>query len=255
MFIPLGDTVATVLPLLHADMIFNKDGEPLKKSELITSDGAPYVGILIQTNKRAKLSKLDLATSAVYTVDKTPAPENPLVVPPFVAQPGWLANLTAKFKVQYERNEAKEGLRVEPIAVVRCSRGGKTRALTELGIKLHAESIPVLFVSFNHFSTFAEEEQSDPLAALCLRIGFLAMGATDFDVFRKSYSVSPDSVAAWLGSSPCVLILDELNRAEALNTKTKAGTEFVDFIRKHFLQPSCRMFVFSSHVVSTTTFS
>ena len=57
--------------------------------------------------------------------------------------------------------------RTPPMALVRCSRGGKTRALTEIAKKSrNALGICVIYVTFNDWSSMRPEEQDDPLLAL-----------------------------------------------------------------------------------------
>jgi len=51
--------------------------------------------------------------------------------PEFVAPKGWLHDLCKEVRIQFNRKDS-EFPRVSPVAVVRFSRGGKTRALHEL---------------------------------------------------------------------------------------------------------------------------
>ena len=58
------------------------------------------------------------------------------------------------------------------MALVQCSRSGKTRALKEIALALK-EQIPecvVLSVSFNAFSCVQKWEQEDPIEELCRRM-------------------------------------------------------------------------------------
>ena len=54
--------------------------------------------------------------------------------------------------------------RVPPMALVRCSRGGKTRALTEIAKQIVDKQIAdcVIFVTLNDWSSISPAEQSNP---------------------------------------------------------------------------------------------
>jgi hypothetical protein len=157
-------------------------------------------------------------------------------------------------------------IRVPPMAVVRCSRGGKTRALYEIAnwIKepsVHREPVAVIYVTFNDFSSLHDNEQDDPLQALCQRIAFAALKkppldedkAASFEDFQsKYYDIRPKDITEWIGNSRAILIIDELNNLTALTAeKSKAAKSFGEFVKRLFLRESGRYFVFSSHVLST----
>jgi len=218
-----------------------------------------YVELPVQAHRSARdREKLEWTPAlAKFTVDQLPLP--PLETKPkFIAPTGWLERVVAAVREEYINADTDER-RTQPLCVTRCSRGGKTRALKELAHRLHEASIPVIFVSFNNYSNLNEVsyEQDDPLQALLIRIAFVATHAvadrteTKFTVFRVKYHVSVENILAWLGEAPCVLIIDEMNRAKKLEKKCEEGTDFVTFLRSEFLAPSGRTFVFSSHVVTT----
>ncbi len=74
--------------------------------------------------------------------------------PTFIAPSGWIMD-QVNFIIEKYANEDTPSERVPPMALVRCSRGGKTRALKEIGLALK-EKMPecvVLSVSFNAFSS------------------------------------------------------------------------------------------------------
>jgi len=100
--------------------------------------------------------------------------------------------------------------------------------------------------------------ENDPLQALLIRIAFIASHLVDdwtetkFRAFRAKYHVSLEDIIEWLGSCSCVLILDEMNRADGkIKKQCREGSEFMGFLRSSFLAPKGRAFVFSSHSVTT----
>jgi hypothetical protein len=142
--------------------------------------------------------------------------------------------------------------RVQPMALVRCSRGGKTRALEEIGhcLRRKRPEVAVICVSFNDYSSIQDWEHPDPVAALCRRIAFAALNiknATkhDYDRFAKT-NVTGSDILNWLKDSPCVLLIDEFN---LLNMTREQANPMADFLKTHFLFDSGRFFVFSSHVL------
>jgi hypothetical protein len=66
-------------------------------------------------------------------------------------------------------------------------------------------------------------------------------------------TVTPVVIERWLGDSPCVLLIDELNNLEclALHGNNDASLCF-GFLKSNFLSKENRYMVFSSHVVTTT---
>ena len=215
--------------------------------------------------------------------------------PEFVAPEGWLDSVTDEIIAQMQRSDETEENysgcgttqtqtehdgdqslveRVAPMAVVRCSRGGKTRALYEIankirGYKLDGQdeaNIAALYISLNDYSSLWPWEQKNPLQALLRRIVFMAShnggnkrNTGTFDDFtKKTGHVDEEDFLKWLGdadSSPCFLIVDELNNLNQLSKKnSSAATEFGRFIQRNFISTRNRYFVFSSHEVSTLEF-
>ena len=154
-----------------------------------------------------------------------------------------------------------EDYRKPPTALVRCSRGGKTRALKELAHWLQQKrpGATILFVSFNDFSGLSDEEQLDPVGALCRRIAFAADSSLDKSgglgaAFEKigELAVSPKAIRDWLQQTPCVLLIDELNNMKELAKKNSVpGKDLAKFLKKNFLDMENRYLIFSSHVVTT----
>ena len=173
--------------------------------------------------------------------------------PPFCAEEGWLDKLATCVGVGLDQSDGigqdeKIIDRVAPLALIRCSRGGKTRTLYELAKVFHElrPGVAVIFVSFNNDTSIADWELEDPVGALCRRIAFAALdiespASEDWKRFANTYVTSED-VIAWLGKTPCLLLIDELNLLHC-------GKEVAGFLKDHFLSTMGRYFVFSSHVV------
>ena len=138
--------------------------------------------------------------------------------------------------------------RVPPMALTRCSRGGKTRALQEIArlLKRKLPNAAVILISFNDNSSIQVEEQSDPMGALCRRIAF-AGRRNYFEKFHnfREMKVEKHQILQWLGDSSCVLLIDELNNLEIINDQISV------FLKDNFLSTEGRYLVFSSHVIST----
>ena len=182
--------------------------------------------------------------------------------PPFITE-AWLQQ---GIQVVNHWFVASDGsTRVPPMALVRCSRGGKTRALLEIGIRFKHEhgDCCVIFISFNDRTEISQWEQNAPINALCIRIAFAVRdpkgryGNMDFEQFREAFFVTKESVKRWLGSqtTPCLLLVDELNKLDVLRKKNNdvtAAKEVASFLKRHFLREQNRYFVFSSHILSLT---
>jgi hypothetical protein len=174
---------------------------------------------------------------------------NEVTPPPFVTPDGWLRHVCNIVRDEFSRWDT-ESTRVSPVALVRCSRGGKTRALHELAWALREENDTdaIIYVSFNGFTSLSEWEYEQPLEALCRRILFAALGdkdTTDFREFNDYTTANKRDVKDWLGSKACILLIDELNLVE-----DSMNAAFATFLKENFLEPAGRAFVFSSHVMS-----
>jgi hypothetical protein len=153
------------------------------------------------------------------------------------------------------------------MGLVRFTRGGKSRALREIAryLKSQFKDMGVISVSMNEDTPLSDEEQNDPLTALCLRIAFAARKdkSVQFDAFRNTYYVTRDVIDDWLNSSnePIVLLVDELNLLEGLGAATqprpdleqpRTRMDVPSFLKKNFLVGPNRYFIFTSHVSSTS---
>jgi hypothetical protein len=174
--------------------------------------------------------------------------------PPFTAKPSWLDDTLSSIITYFAKSDT-DMERVPPMALVRCSRGGKTRALKEIA-KALKEKMPdacIVYVSLNDYSSLANWEQLDPIGALCRRIAFAASG-NPTEVFKefRNTKLTADQISQWLNGCSCVLLVDELNLLTSLEyQESKSGREFATFVKENFLSNINRYFIFSSHVVST----
>jgi hypothetical protein len=212
-------------------------------------------------------SKQDFDMNRLLSPLDVPPPTKPSK-PEFTCSEGWLDNVEVEILAQLESSDHPTGSeRIPPMAVVRCSRGGKTRALYEIANKMHEcrpsrGRIAAIYVTFNDFSSIQPDEQHDPLQALCQRIAFAALKdplldednkARAFEDFRSQiYDIRPKDIEKWIGSSRVILIIDELNNLTALTDEhSETAKSFGNFVKRLFIQPRGRYFVFSSHVLST----
>jgi hypothetical protein len=74
------------------------------------------------------------------------------------------------------------------------------------------------------------------------------------DFSRKGNYFDPLNFEAWIARHQIILLVDELNSLEELAAKNlDAAGSFGDYIKEHFLTPSNRYFIFTSHVVTDVT--
>ena len=182
--------------------------------------------------------------------------------PQWCASETWLPDRCAEIIAQAQTTES-ESNRKAPMALVRCSRGGKTRALYELNRELRERhpDVAVIYISLNGFSSLEPWElRDDPVQAFCRRIAFRASAhyvlndhARNGAMFQKFlYNIQPQHITSWLGETPCILMIDELNVLDLVGDKEGIAWDRAAlgmFLRSTFLYPSGRLLVFSSHVL------
>jgi hypothetical protein len=156
-----------------------------------------------------------------------------------------------------------EGPRATPMIFASFSRGGKTRCMEEVARHVQEidDDVAVIYVTFNDWSYLDEDEQGDPLQALCQRIAFVASQertgdehlAVAYKAFRKqNYFVDPDDIEKWIAEHRVILMVDELNLLKELDkSRSFEARRFAKFIKTNFMDQSERYFLFSSHKVST----
>ena len=197
-----------------------------------------------------------------HSLKECPGPVYPKNKPfPFVCGKTWLKDMRDLVRLnvdKFEQEGTDDNDRVQPLCLARCSRGGKTRSLDSVVDNISVD-IKSLVVSFNDFSDVWLEEQDDPLAALTRRIAFAASKEPktedNFNKFRQMV-VTDESVREWLGKTRCVLLIDELSRLKKLvNPTSESGPaeKFAWFLKKNFLKPAGRYFVFTTHEVFIKT--
>jgi hypothetical protein len=209
---------------------------------------------------RLKTEKvLDLKPFDVTKLVASPLDVAPIAVheeePEFCAEDGWLDTCIADM---IKRLNAVENLpeRIPPMGFMRCSRGGKTRALRELNKRLweqHAD-IAVIYVTFSNFSSWLPWKNQDAVGALLRRIAFTCSINRSAMPEHHSYAafeeldVHVDHITNWLGDTPCILLIDELN---VLDMDKAQSEKMASFLKTHFLVSKNRYFAFSSHVAPT----
>lgn len=172
-----------------------------------------------------------------------------------MAPANWLSETCSAILTQANLQES-DNPRVSPIAFVRCSRGGKTRAMMEIMAQIRRQdpSYSILFVTLNTATPLPKIhslQKYDPVAELCVRIAFGALKSRqpynreEFEEFSKHHSVDEVWVKDWLQDEKCILFIDELNLLQGSMDENMA-----EFLKNIFLLDKGRGLVFSSHVAS-----
>ena len=223
--VKVGDTKLQALERLSrvgAGGLYDKYDIGLLDSESITAEAAPYIfkggtGASPDDKKRkyGELEKENLThydPALFYSPSDTPLPvvyEND-EIQPFLAPEGWL-NDTAKDVLKQADLKETNNPRVSPVALVRCSRGGKTRSMIELANAVRAQdpSYGILYMTFSTDTPLQHKPAHDPMTELCVRIAFAASkvrsGPTkqykEFLDFSRAKRVCRERVEDWLGNN------------------------------------------------------
>lgn len=193
--------------LLNCD-VPNDDATPIRLSDLSPLGSLPYL-----------------------------APPDP--IPPFVGR-HWVRTVAARAVLR----EAAKKRRSQPLLFVRHDFGGKTRCLKELGLHLsEGMARRVLYLTFDGAArvqvTF---EAATVLQRLLHHIAALASTS------GAEYSVAPRAVVeAWLGSTPCILLVDDLHLLLTPATHISEVEELAAFLVTHFLDRANRHIVFTAN--------
>lgn len=186
--------------------------------------------------------------------------------PTFLCDKEWLKGVLNTIDAFLPCREFNNGLRIPPLAISRCSRGGKTRALHEIALEVqrqtkravdHVVPVNVLMVSFNgNITPIKPAEKRAPLFALTRRIAFalsnIEKTAETFDRMFHPLNITEEQVRRWLGNHSWLLLIDELNNLDLVNEQeTVENVELAQFLKSHFLVKPGRYFVFSTHEIST----
>eukprot|EP00978_Attheya_sp_CCMP212_P024653 scaffold77824_cov56-Attheya_sp.AAC.2 len=108
--------------------------------------------------------------SSRHSRQMTPVPETheSIEIFPFLAPKTWLLD-TCQAVLKQENFEESDNPRVSPVALVRCSQGGKTRSMKEL-MKEICKTDPsygILYVTFNTPTPLPESpDMQDPVAEI-----------------------------------------------------------------------------------------
>jgi hypothetical protein len=256
----------------HAMAVLSEHEREDAAVPLTTTASAPLhvtVTNIVGDPPQAKRLRLCLSLDMLVQPRSVPIPR--CQNPEFVSGEEWEGvdlEIRRHLQCSDEDEDDRDGFeRVPPMALVRCSRGGKTRALYEIA-KICKEKVKVdsvIYVSFNDSTSLSEWEQDDPLQALCLRIAFAALRkleqtsktrAQQFEEFRsRDILVEPKLILQWLGDSSAVLLVDELNNLRELaKRQSKEASAFGRFVKDNFLGMENRYLVFSSHLLDTFEF-
>ena len=205
-------------------------------------DSPPTVVQLSDSESFVRLSEM---TPPPFEKDKTP----------FLASSSWLTGTRNLLMREVPLKGSSD--KPVPMAFVRCSRGGKTRAITELMHLIASDTTEnnnrtnSIYVSFSNETPIGEQDfVKSPLQELCDRIGFAArkgdeLSSLEWNDFRKKYQVNPQSVGPWLNQEKCILFIDELNLVPV-------SDDLASFLKRSFLVPEGRCFCFSSHLATTS---
>ena len=173
-------------------------------------------------------------------------------------------------------DEADGNDRVGMMILVRCTRGGKSRALREIENALwegkgKKNKVLLIRISCNDYSSIEDWEQDDPCRALCRRIAFVVKNRDkDSEALKEAWegfnkTASKSVIDEWLGDEPCILMVDELNQLKALTKEEEnekitpeekrkritSTKECVLWMKKKFMGKLNRYAVFTSHNIST----
>jgi len=98
--------------------------------------------------------------------------------------------------------------------------------------RLRGDDVAVIYISLNDQTSLINWESLNPIDAICRRIAFAALPRTeetqDFKSFAEEVEVSSKAIVEWLGASPRILLIDELNKLEGM-------TDPGNVAKQHFL--------------------
>jgi len=258
--------------------------EPLHDMMPVPNDSAkenPLIVVRVEGAAMAKRRRVTISNVRLLAPVEVSPPRD--TTPKFICPPDWLQEVKTKILARLEEEDEDNGpidkdgksdcklRRVPPMSLVRCSRGGKTRALYEIANAMKGYSdyledhVACLYVSFNDYTSLQPWEQADPLQALFRRIAFAASTpppesrgtrAERFDAFLKDKPVwKKDAFLQWIGDTPCVLLIDELNNLNELTQlESDAAADFGRFLKTNFIGIKNRYLVYSSHLLGTNVF-
>jgi hypothetical protein len=173
----------------------------------------------------------------------------------------WCVDQITEIMNQFRASDGQSvGTRVAPMALVAHSGAGKTRSLSELARSLRVDhKISTIFISFNSSTPYIVHETTNALDSVLSRIAY-AIAKPDIkgdralhdDDGKLQFVSTATAIGEWLGKTPCVLCIDELNR---LMTDGIMDPERVvaRFLKQNFYEKANRYLIFTSHVISTAS--
>uniref|UniRef100_A0A0G4HVY8 Uncharacterized protein n=1 Tax=Chromera velia CCMP2878 TaxID=1169474 RepID=A0A0G4HVY8_9ALVE len=237
------------------------DYQPVSSSAAASGSGSGKAGRSVSKKSWKPPSPKDIANVRLVPNIEKEAPET------FVGASGWLPDKLEWVKKRLEQGDDVDpsGPRVSLGVLSRFARGGKTRALIELGKKLQKE-IPdclVIFISLNDKTKY--ESGSSGLSGVgevVMRIAWVLDGCWKdrekkqdmFTKFCKEQTWKKESFEKWLGSRKVILLVDELNQLP-LSAMGEVGSDdnLPSFLSKNFIASKGRALVFTTHVASTAS--
>ncbi|GKY92129.1 hypothetical protein MPSEU_000184300 [Mayamaea pseudoterrestris] len=237
---------------------------------LIKAVGSAHGGMafLVDEDHRMVRNYKALVESAIYTIESLPPPSDVFPVVPvhaikpekYVCPEGFLESLFSQVSRHLEGDE-----RVPPMALVGCSRSGKTALLEEIATRLPdylaahgSEPVAIIMITFNDYSPVSLIDHEGALQALGRRLLFsINVKETErnqafnyyvkaYDTFRrKNYVIALDDIMEWLDGFRVILLIDELNNLDLKHSGDQS--EVGDFLRAYFLDDTGRYLVLTSH--------
>ncbi len=167
----------------------------------------------------------------------------------FIGGEPWLTNnveIIRKTLTLVDEGSSKSSSRKPVFAVVRMTRGGKTRALQELTNALRSANIVAVFISFNGSTPFRQAERANLQEAFDRRVMYALR--RDRDLMWQDCGSEPGCVQKWFDDcQDAVLLIDEINIPLDPTSSDQAQQDLWTMLKTTFLVKN-RSLVFSSHV-------
>ena len=229
-------------------------------------DGATYTmgRPLGSLTSAQSISKATFPYHTLPSPEEVPIPPVESTEPTFIAQDDWMERLTDKVAQEFLAGDHKRpSRRVEPMALVGCSRSGKSRALREIAQRLKTtipkvtgKPVIIIMVTFGDYSPIVRPDDEDPLQALLQRMVFEVQSTSQANkesaylLFRsKNYYIDEAQIwQHWLDDAQAILLIDELNNLLPNANDTHL---FGAFIRSQFVIRPGRYLIFSTNIRST----
>ena len=165
--------------------------------------------------------KLGAKTRQEFDYDQLPLPSTIQPILPkrtrrpdkFICPDGFEDSMISKIVEELDQEDG--GIRVPPMALVGCSRAGKTTTLDEIAFRMANNSsnpVNIIYVTFSDYSPLSDEEHTDLLQAFLRRFVFavtraqsnetVATYTMEFKAFRgRNEFIDPTRIYEWLKTS------------------------------------------------------